>query len=283
MTARRGLRPREHRRPRRRRPPGPRQQPHAVARTEAERAELTAAARSVAKVWMLRHEIQGVPLPDGFAERHPEAIAAAPTSQARGGSRAKIGRLPQRGRDPGPARWPSSRTDLLVRPDHHADDRLGLAGQARSPVLLGPPARHHHRAAPRSPRWCAWSTARPATTTRAAPGPYVVLDISRLVTFSEWCRLMMRHIADYRAPLVLHPVLLKQYYPYLDDDACGHFQVGRGYDKNGERRPQDRLLRAVEPAALRPARARTSTASSGAAPTGRYRANQAHFQHNIGV
>ena len=42
---------------------------------EAERRELTAAARSVAKVWVLRHEIQGVPLPDGFLADHPEARA----------------------------------------------------------------------------------------------------------------------------------------------------------------------------------------------------------------
>ena len=25
---------------------------------------------------------------------------------------------------------------------------------------------------------------------------------------------------------------LKRYFPYLDDDASGHFQVGRGFDKN---------------------------------------------------
>ena len=54
----------------------------------------------------------------------------------------------------------------------------------------------------------------------------------------------MRHIVDYRAPLVLHPVLLKKYYPYLDDDASGHFQVGRGYNKNGAGRP---LLGYFEP------------------------------------
>ena len=45
----------------------------------------------------------------------------------------------------------------------------------------------------------------------------------------------MRHIVDYKAPIVLHPILLKEYYPYLDDDASGHFQVGRGYDKRGSR------------------------------------------------
>ena len=47
-----------------------------AARTEAERAELTMAAQSVGKVWMLRHEIQGVALPADFAERHPEVATA---------------------------------------------------------------------------------------------------------------------------------------------------------------------------------------------------------------
>ena len=46
---------------------------------------------------------------------------------------------------------------------------------------------------------------------------------------------MMRHIHDYRAPVVLHPILLKKYFPYLDDDASGHYQVGRGYNKRGVR------------------------------------------------
>ena len=54
------------------------------ARARADRAELTRAARSVAKVWVLRHEIQGVPLPESFLEDHPEARAggAAPEPQA---------------------------------------------------------------------------------------------------------------------------------------------------------------------------------------------------------
>jgi len=45
------------------------------ARVVAERDELTEAARSVAKVWLIRHQIQEVPLPDGFLEDHPEARA----------------------------------------------------------------------------------------------------------------------------------------------------------------------------------------------------------------
>ena len=59
-------------------------------------------------------------------------------------------------------------------------------------------------------------------------GPYIVLDISNF-SFREWMQLITRHLADYRAPLVLHPVLLERFYPYLDDDASGHFQLGRGY------------------------------------------------------
>ncbi len=59
-----------------------------AARAVADRAELTMAARSVAKVWLLRHQIEGVPLPAGFLADHPEARAAAPAAApaARGGA-----------------------------------------------------------------------------------------------------------------------------------------------------------------------------------------------------
>src|SRR4029450_11792058 len=53
-----------------------------AARAAAERAELTQAARSVAKVWLLRHEIEGVEVPDAFLSLHPEASAT--TTAARG-------------------------------------------------------------------------------------------------------------------------------------------------------------------------------------------------------
>ncbi len=42
------------------------------ARAAAERAELTEAAKAVAKVWLIRNQIEGVPLPPGFLDRHPE-------------------------------------------------------------------------------------------------------------------------------------------------------------------------------------------------------------------
>src|SRR3954469_2680391 len=41
-------------------------------RAARQTAELVRAARSVAKVWLLRHQIQGLPLPPHFFARHPE-------------------------------------------------------------------------------------------------------------------------------------------------------------------------------------------------------------------
>jgi hypothetical protein len=112
-------------------------------------------------------------------------------------------------------------------------------------------------------------------------GPYIVLDISDY-SFSKWMLLMMRHVYDYRAPVVLHPVLLKKFYPYLDDDASGHFQVGRGFAKRGKK--PDRLgyfepwnQQRFDPSEPYIARVQWRDAYRS------YRANQAHFQHNVGV
>src|SRR5262249_18602856 len=63
------------------------------ARAGVERAELTEAARSVAKVWLLRHQIQRVPFPPGFRARHPELRpAAVATSSAKGSAPQASGR-----------------------------------------------------------------------------------------------------------------------------------------------------------------------------------------------
>ena len=157
----------------------------------------------------------------------------------------------------------------------------GSQEKRQEPVLLGPPPRHDHAPAPRSPTWSASSTTRPATTTRPHAGPYVVLDISDF-TFKQWYRLMMRHVHDYQAPVVLHPVLLKQYYPYLDDDASGHFQVGRGFDQDpdGNRKigyfePWDQSRFDPSEPAIDRVQWRNAYKS--------YRANLDHFQHNVGV
>lgn len=112
-------------------------------------------------------------------------------------------------------------------------------------------------------------------------GPYIVLDISDW-GFVKWLLLQMRHLVDYRAPLVLHPVLLKRFYPYLDDDASGHLQVGRGYDKRGDKPAHLGFLepwnqQRFDPSEPYIARVQWRSAYKS------YRANRAHYQQNIGV
>jgi hypothetical protein len=112
-------------------------------------------------------------------------------------------------------------------------------------------------------------------------GAYITLDISDY-GFGKWQLLLFRHIHDYRAPVVLHPILLKRYYPYLDDDASGHFQAGRGYDKRGDKTNQIGYFepwnqQRFDPSEPYIARVQWRDAYKS------YRANQAHFQHNIGV
>jgi hypothetical protein len=112
-------------------------------------------------------------------------------------------------------------------------------------------------------------------------GPYVTLDVGSF-SYARWYLLLMRHIHDYRAPVVLHPILLKQYYPYLDDDASGHYQVGRGYAQRGDR---PNLIGYFEPwnqqrfdfsePYIERVQWRRAYRS--------YRANLAHPYHNIGV
>lgn len=115
---------------------------------------------------------------------------------------------------------------------------------------------------------------------RQHAGTYVVLDISDF-TYRQWWRLMRRHVHDYAAPVVLHPLLHRKFFPYLDDDASGHFQVGRGYDQRDGKRligffePWDQSR--FDPTEPRIARNQWQSAYKS------YRANQAHPHHNLGV
>jgi hypothetical protein len=247
----------------------------ATARTEAERAELTQAAQSVGKVWMLRHEIQGVELPDDFAARHPEV--AAPGTESRGGfgesypRRSKI--LTSKVAQPqnqtywcGPATmqaigWGSSKER---KNQSYWARRLGTTtdGTAITDMVRVINNQTDYDA-------------------RDKAGPYVVLDISDF-TFKQWYRLMMRHVHDYRAPVVLHPVLLKQYYPYLDDDASGHFQVGRGFDQNPGGNPQIGYFEPWDQSRFDPSEPAIGRVQWRNAYRS-YRANLDHFQHNVGV
>ncbi|HEX8780642.1 MAG TPA: hypothetical protein VF728_05685, partial [Nocardioides sp.] len=59
-----------------------------TARAALERRELTEAAESVAKVILLRHHVEGTPLPAGFTERHPEAVLPPTANEAATGATA---------------------------------------------------------------------------------------------------------------------------------------------------------------------------------------------------
>jgi hypothetical protein len=258
------------------------------ARAATERRELTRAARSVAKVWLLRHQIQHVPLPPDFRARHPEvrtapAVAATRTSvgQASGQQRVKHWRdYPRKG-------------TVLSNKDVSAQHRTYWCGPTSMQMIAWGwsgtrlPQKH-------------WASRLGTTTSGSAitsmvrvvnqdtgydndahAGPYITLDISDW-SFNQWRLLMARHVVDYNAPVVLHPVLLTQFYPYLDHDGSGHFQVGRGYRKRDGKTP---LLGYFEPwnqQRFHPDEPFIDRVQWRDAYKS-YRANKAHFQHNLGV
>ena len=244
-------------------------------RTEAERAELTMAAQSVGKVWLLRHEIQGVPLPDDFAARHPEVAGA--DVQARGGFGESY----------------PTRSKILTSKVAQAQNTTYWCGPATMQAI-GWSAQGKRKNQSYWARRLGTTSAGTAITDMvrvvnnktdyddvAHAGPYVVLDISDF-TFKQWYRLMMRHVHDYQAPVVLHPVLEKQYYPYLDDDASGHFQVGRGYDQNPDGNRQIGYFEPWDQSRFDPSEPAIGRVQWRNAYKS-YRANLDHFQHNLGV
>ncbi len=288
------------------------------ARAKAERTELELAARSVTKVWLLRHEIQGVALPTDFLARHPEARAASTAVAARTATASAT---------PTPSADPSSATKATTTPTARATATATAtpAAPAKAKKIRDYPERvkilnPRRVTAQTRTYWCGptsmqmiawgwsgkarsqlhWADRLGATTSGTAitdmvrvinrdtgwdgpkhAGTYVTLDVGDW-SYAQWMLLMMRHVTDYRAPVVLHPILSKRFYPYLDDDASGHYQVGRGYDKNGTK---PMLLSYFEPwnqqrfdpSEPRIARVQWRNAYKS------YRANQAHFLHNVGV
>ncbi|MCW2764657.1 MAG: hypothetical protein JWO11_616, partial [Nocardioides sp.] len=280
-------------------------------RTAEERTELTMAARSVAKVWLIRHDIEGVPLPEGFLDRHPEARATGSDGSAAARASAASSASPTRS----PTRTPTTTPAATSTPGHTA----GIKTQADYPrraVVLD----RKQVAEQRTTYWCgpttmqmiAWGwkgvargqafwANRLGTTSsgtaisemvrvvnsstgwdrRNRAGPYIVLDISNY-GFNKWIKLIMRHIHDYRAPIVFHPVLLKRFYPYLDDDASGHFQAGRGYSKRGAGPTAVSYFEPWNQQRFDPSEPYISRVQWRNAYKS-YRANEAHFQHNIGV
>jgi hypothetical protein len=276
-----------------------------AARAAADRAELIEAAASVAKVWLLRHQVQGVPLPDGFLDAHPEVHLAdrtATTSAADSAARSAATTTPVPN-----ATATATATATPVKPAWKYADRYTVlrkdrvAEQTRS-YWCGPTTMQMigwgWTGIKRTQR--TWADRLHTTTNGTGitdmvrvtnrytgwdrddyAGRYVTLDIAGW-SYAEWWLLNMRHYADYHAPIILHPVLLKEFFPYLDDDASGHFQVGRGFAKNGA---DPNTISFFEPwnqqrfDPSEPYIARVQWRSAYRS----YRANKAHFQHNIGV
>ena len=268
-----------------------------------DRAELESAAAAVAKVVLLRHDILGTPLPSGFLARHPEArIDASSRAQASASSSATAS--PSTSSSPSPTSQPTTARSK----------RLGDYPKFRQildPTHVSEQSRTYY-CGPTSMQMITWGwsgtkrsqnhwASRLHTTTSGTgitdmvrvvnqdtgwdkekyAGPYITLDIKDW-TFKQWLLLNVRHVADYHAPLVLHPILLKKFYPYLDDDASGHFQVGRGYDRRGDGPPKIGYFepwnqQRFDPSEPYIARVQWRQAYKS------YRANEAHFQHNIGV
>ena len=253
----------------------------------------------MAKVWLLRHQIQGVPLPAGFFARHPEVRAATGATGATTGRR----------------RTTTPNVLAPTSPMGKQHQKTWDAYPRRGVVLDPQDVRDQHRTywcGPTSMQMITWGWSghkryqqywakRLGTTTSGTSitsmvdvvnrytgwdkpsyaGPYITLDISDW-SFRQWMLLMARHIVDYRAPVILHPVLLTQFYPYLDHDGSGHFQVGRGYQKRDGKTP---LLGYFEPWNQQrfhpdePFIDRVQWRNGYRS----YRANQEHFQHNLGV
>jgi hypothetical protein len=252
-------------------------------REAAEREELEAAARSVAKVVLLRHQMLGEPLPDGFLERHPEARASSTDLST--ASRQASGTKPMRA-------YPQRST--VLNPDRvRAQVRTYWCGPATMQMIAWGWSGHRRT----QQHWAG----RLGTTTSGSSisemvrvvnqdtgfdradraGNYIVLDISDW-NFKQWMLLQMRHVKDYRAPLVLHPILLERYYPYLDDDASGHFQVGRGYDKNGGRPGDISYFEPWNQQRFDPSEPYIHRVQWRSAYKS-FRANKAHPHQNIGV
>jgi hypothetical protein len=255
-------------------------------RARAERRELTAAARSVAKIWLLRHQLQGAALPEGFLARHPEIVTrgggvdpdgtaldpATPIKTAKDYPDAATILKEKRVNDQRTTYWCGPATIQMIawtkndpfRPQRYWAKRLRTTTSGSDIVDMV-------RVINNKTNWD-----RPKRA-----GEFIVLDISDF-GFGQWTNLIRRHVVDYRAPLVLHPVLLKEYYPYLDDDASGHFQVGRGYDNNGDRPTQVGFFEPWNQQRFDPSEPYIERVQWRNAYKS-YRANQEHFLHNVGV
>ncbi|WGX95858.1 hypothetical protein [Nocardioides sp. L-11A] len=112
---------------------------------------------------------------------------------------------------------------------------------------------------------------------------YVTLNIGSY-TYAQWYQLNVNHYSTWSTPVVLHPILLKKYYPYLDDNGSGHFQLGRGWDFESHK-TDSWQLKYYEPwnqQRFNPSEPFIPRKQKRWAKNS-YLANKEHFQHNIGV
>ena len=288
-------------------------------RARSERAELTMAARSVAKIWLLRHEVEGMPLPSGFLTEHPEArtsgatpepAAAAAAVTPTGAATVTVSPLPSptspTTSPTGPTSDPTSKATGSTTYDSYPEsatvlDSTQVAEQERNywcgPTAMqmiawgwkGKPRSQEHWAAKLGTTSSGSSISALVRVTNAKTGwdrpdyagPYLAIDVLHY-SFDSWQLLVMKHVVDLRSPMILHVQLLKQFFPYLDHDGSGHFQVGRGYDKRGAK-PD--LIGYFEPWNQQrfhpdqPFIARLQWRQSYRT----YRATLAHYQHNVGI
>jgi hypothetical protein len=77
-------------------------------------------------------------------------------------------------------------------------------------------------------------------------------------------------------------VLQTRFYPYLDHDGSGHFQVGRGYEKRPGKTPMLGYFEPWNQQRFHPDEPFIDRVQWRDAYKS-YRANEAHFQHNLGV
>ncbi|MCR6033144.1 hypothetical protein GGQ22_17100 [Nocardioides sp. zg-579] len=244
-------------------------------RARREREELTMAARSVAKVWLLRHQVEGVPLPAGFLDDHPEArttTAVAARKRQRDYPERRVVLDTEQVAEQTRTYWCGPGAMQMITWGWKGKDR-GQAHWARKlrTTTAGTSIWDMVRVVNDHTGW----------DRKAHAGPYIVLDISGY-SFNKWMLLQMRHLADYRAPVVLHPVLHTKYFPYLDDDASGHFQVGRGYSKRGDRPSAISFFEPWNQQRFDPSEPFVQRVQWRNAYKS-FRANKAHHQHNIGV
>ena len=258
-------------------------------------------------MWLIRNQIEGVPLPPGFLDRHPEIRMQATDHRHRPGHKPNVNATSS----------PVSSSPATSTPTPSAPETTKSWGDyPQSARVLN---RHDvaeqtrtYYCGPTSMQMIAWGwtgkaqsqehwASRLGTTSSGSSisemvrvtnedtgwdrqdyaGPYIVLDIGNW-SYGKWWLLNMRHVFDYKAPLILHPILLKQFYPYLDDDASGHFQVGRGYRKNGDRMNLIGFFEPWNQQRFDPSEPYISRVQWRSAYRS-YRGNQAHSMHNIGV